>query len=101
MATTETITKENDGVYIKTTLDNGIIVEQKIADLRPQATIDADVTNQQTILNADNARKLSELRIQKLDLENKRATFVTNGWSVTDIDIQLTIINNRITALSG
>ena len=101
MANTETITKENDGVYIKTTLDNGIIVEQKIADLRPQTTIDAETTTRNAEQATLNAKELSQLRIQKLDLDNKRATFVTNGWSTTEIDNQLTTINNRITALGG
>lgn len=101
MATTETITKDNDGVYIRTTFDNGVIAEQKIKDLRLQADIDAETAIRNAEQAALNAVELSRLRIQKLDLDTKRATFVTNGWSVTEIDNQLTTINNRITGLGG
>lgn len=99
MATTETITKENDGVYEKTTFKSGVICECKLVDLRPQADIDAETAVRNAEQATADTKELSQLRIKKLDLDAKRATFVTNSWDTTEIDNQLTVINARITEL--
>jgi len=49
--------------------------------------------------NASKTSRLSELRIQKLDLEDKKAKFITNGWSTTELDNELTNVNGEINGL--